>query len=145
MAIAPAAARSGRIFYGWAVVVAAFSILFLAYGAQYSFGVFFTALLGEFGWSRASVSGVFSIYALVYCTLALPAGRLTDRIGPRIVIATGAVLLGGALAAMALVTRLWQPYVLYGGVAAVGLGTVYVPCTSTVPMCGRAGSKSRIR
>jgi MFS family permease len=30
------------------------------------------------------------------------------------------------------VTRLWQPYLLYGGLAAIGMGTAYVPCNSTV-------------
>ena len=107
-------------------------MLFVAYGAQYSFGVFFSALLEEFGWSRASLAGAFSLYAAAYCVFGFPAGRLTDRWGPRVVIAFGGLFLGAALAGMALVTRLWQPYVLYGLVAALGMGTAYVPCNSTV-------------
>jgi hypothetical protein len=43
-------------FYGWVVVGAAFSVLLMSYGAQFSFGVFFSALLEEFGWSRAGLS-----------------------------------------------------------------------------------------
>jgi MFS transporter, OFA family, oxalate/formate antiporter len=120
------------IFYGWRVVAAAFLVLFTAYGAQYSFGVFFAALLDEFGWSRAGLAGVFSLYAAAYSVFAFPAGRLTDRWGPRAVITAGGVFLGVALAAMAGVTQLWQPYVLYGLVAAIGMGTAYVPCSSTV-------------
>ena len=120
------------IFYGWRIVAAAFLVLFTAYGAQYSFGVFFAALLDEFGWSRAGLAGVFSLYAFAYSIFAFPAGRLTDRWGPRAVITTGGVFLGVALAAMAAVTQLWQPYLLYGVVAAVGMGTAYVPCSSTV-------------
>jgi MFS transporter, OFA family, oxalate/formate antiporter len=120
------------VFHGWKVVGAAFLVLFVAYGAQYSFGVFFNALLAEFGWSRASLAGAFSLYAFSYCVFGFPAGRLTDRWGPRVVIAAGGLFLGGALAGMALVTRLWQPYVLYGIVAALGMGTAYVPCNSTV-------------
>jgi MFS family permease len=119
-------------FYGWRVVAAAFVILFTAYGAQYCFGVFFAALLDEFRWSRAGVAGVFSLYAFGYCVVGFPAGRLTDRWGPRAVITTGAVFLGGALAGMALVRRLWEPYVIYGVVGALGMGTAYVPCHSTV-------------
>ena len=57
------------IFYGWRIVAAAFVVLFTAYGAQYSFGVFFAALLDEFRWSRAGLSGVFSLYAFTYCVV----------------------------------------------------------------------------
>ena len=120
------------IFYGWRIVAAAFVVLFTAYGAQYCFGVFFAALLDEFRWSRAGLSGVFSLYAFGYCVAGFPAGRLTDRWGPRAVVSAGAVFLGGALAAMALVRHLWQPYLIYGVIAALGMGTAYVPCHSTV-------------
>jgi len=65
MPVASPGARPGppRLFYGWIVVAGAFLILFMAYGTQYAFGVFFAALIDEFGWSRASLSGVFSLYA----------------------------------------------------------------------------------
>jgi MFS family permease len=121
-----------RLFYGWVVVAGAFLVLFVAYGAQYSFGVFFAALLDEFGWSRASLAGAFSLYAFAYCVFGFPAGRLTDLWGPRRVIAIGGCFLGLALAGMAMVTRLWEPYLLYGLVAAMGMGTAYVPCNATV-------------
>jgi len=114
------------------VVAGAFLVLFVAYGTQYSFGIFLAALLEEFRWSRASIAGVFSIYAFMYATLGSLAGQLTDRIGPRIVISTGAVLLGGAMVGMAFVTSLWQPYVLYGLVAGFGMSAAYVPCNATV-------------
>lgn len=120
------------LFRGWAIVGGAFLVLFSAYGAQYSFGVFFSALLEEFHWSRASLAGAFSLYAALYCVVGFPAGRLTDLWGPRAVIAAGGLFLGAALAGMSLVTELWQPYVLYGGVAALGMGTAYVPCNTTV-------------
>ncbi len=77
----------------------------MAYGTQYAFGVFFAALLDEFGWSRASLSGVFSLYAFTYAAFALVSGRLTDRWGPRVVIAIGGVLLGLGLIAMSRVSR----------------------------------------
>jgi OFA family oxalate/formate antiporter-like MFS transporter len=33
---------------------------------------------------------------------------------------------------MAFVTQLWQPYVLYGIVAGIGMSAAYVPCNATV-------------
>ena len=123
---------SGRLYHGWIIVGGAFVVLFLAYGTQYAFGVFFAALLAEFPWSRASLSGAFSLYAFVYSAFGLVAGRMTDRWGPRAVIAGGGLLLGAGLAGMSLVDTLWQPYVLYGGVAALGMSTAYVPCNATV-------------
>jgi MFS transporter, OFA family, oxalate/formate antiporter len=122
----------GRLFAGWVVVGGAFLVLFLAYGTQYAFGVFFSALIEEFGWSRASLAGVFSLYTFVYSCFALVAGRLTDLWGPRRVIAAGGVLLGLGLSGMSLAHALWHPFVLYGLVAALGMSTAYVPCMATV-------------
>jgi len=119
-------------FYGWVVVGAAFSVLFMAYGAQFSFGVFFSALLEEFGWSRAALSGAFSLYAFGYSGLAVVSGWLTDRLGPRAVIATGGIFLGAGWIAMSFTQSLWHPYVFYGVVAALGMSTAFVPCGATV-------------
>jgi MFS family permease len=119
------------VHYGWVVVGAAFTVLFLAYGVQYAFGLFFTALTEEFGWSRASLSGVFSLYAASYAFFGLFAGRLTDRWGPRAVVALGGGFLGLGLGLSGGVQNLAPLYATYL-VAAVGMSTAYVPCTATV-------------
>jgi fluoride ion exporter CrcB/FEX len=51
-----------RIYPGWRIVAGAFAILFVAYGAQFSFGILFSPLLAESRWTRASISGVFGVY-----------------------------------------------------------------------------------
>ena len=119
-------------FYGWVVVGTAFCVLTMAYGAQFSFGVFFSAMLAEFGWSRAALSGAFALYAFGYSAFAAVAGSLTDRWGPRVVIATGGIFLGAGWMAMSVTSAVWHPYVFYGVIAALGMSTANVPCGATV-------------
>jgi MFS family permease len=118
------------LHYGWVVVATGFTVMFLTYGAQYSFGLFFAALTAEFGWSRAALAGVFSLYAGTYSFTGLIAGRLTDRWGPQRVVALGALLLGLGLGASGSVRSLAPLYATYF-VAGLGMSTAYVPCSST--------------
>ena len=82
-----------KIFYGWIITGIVFLNLAMAYGAQYSFGVFFPSLIEEFGWNRQSLSGAFSLYTFMYSTLGFFLGRLTDRLGPRLILIGGSVCL----------------------------------------------------
>lgn len=124
--------HSPQIFYGWIVLACVSIILLLTYGMQYSFGVFFTTMLQDLGWDRASLAGAFSLYSLVYIGLSFSSGRLTDRIGPRWVISLGGVCLGAGMILVAQIQAPWQLYLFYGGLAGVGMSVAYVPCNATV-------------
>ena len=50
-----------RLFYGYIVVAAAFIIQVVTWGIFNSFGVFFNALLDEYGWSYAVIAGAASL------------------------------------------------------------------------------------
>ena len=119
-------------FYGWVIVFCAFTVLFLTYGAQYSFGVFIPAMLEDLGWTRASLGAAFSLYTVVYTSLSVVSGRLTDSLGPRRVIGFGAVLLGLGLCMTSQVTAQWQIYFCYSIVAAIGMSSAYIPCNMTL-------------
>jgi hypothetical protein len=66
----------------------------LTCGLQYSFGVLFTTMLPDLGWSRASMASTFSLYSGVYTGLSVAGGHLTDRPGPPWIIAFGGCCLG---------------------------------------------------
>jgi MFS transporter, OFA family, oxalate/formate antiporter len=119
-------------FYGWIVTACAFLVLFLTYGVQYSFGVFLPAMLDDLGWQRASLAGAFSLYTMVYSGCSWMSGRLTDSRGPRWVIAAGGALLGCGIIATSQMSAVWQLYICYGLVAALGMSTAYIPCNTTV-------------
>jgi len=121
-----------RLFRGWWVVAAAFAVLFLSYGLQFSYGVFVSGMAADLGWTRAQTALPYSIYVFVYSALSAATGRATDRFGPRPVIATGAVLLGIGWGTSALVARAWQLDITLGIVAALGMSVAWVPCNATV-------------
>lgn len=131
--VAPAVPEGqGRLFYGWVVVACAFIVLCVAYGIQFTFGVFLPAISADTGWDRASLSVPYSLYVFVYSALGVVTGRCTDRWGPRVVLTVGGCLLGCGIALMSRVQALWQIYLFLGLIAASGMSAAYVPCNATV-------------
>jgi MFS transporter, OFA family, oxalate/formate antiporter len=120
------------LFYGWVVTWAAFGILAIAYGVQFSFGVFLPEIVEETGWSRTQLSLVISGYILAYSLLSGFSGALTDRSGPRPVIVFGSLFLGAGYVAAAAAQELWQFAVALAVVAAIGMSATFVPCSATV-------------
>ena len=106
--------------------------LAMAYGAQYSFGVFVPSIIGELHWSRQSVAGAFSLYTLVYSALGVATGKLADRYGPRIVLIAGSICLGTGIVLTGQITTPWQLYLVYGLIAALGMSAAYITAVPTV-------------
>src|SRR5439155_343047 len=68
-----ASVRRG-IYYGWVIVLVSFLTMLLVMGTRFSFGVFYSSMLAEMGWSRAATAGIFSVSMLVYAAVALGVG-----------------------------------------------------------------------
>jgi MFS family permease len=120
------------LFHGWIVVAGAFLVMFMGFGAAYSFGAFFESLRDEFGATRQQVSLVFALTAFLYFGLGAVSGRVADRIGPRRVIMAGGLLLGVGLLLAAATQALWQVYLTYSLCVGVGIGLSYVPSVGAV-------------
>ena len=121
-----------RVFYGWVITGLVFLNLAMAYGAQYSFGVFFPSLIEEFGWNRQSLSGAFSLYTFMYSILGFFLGRLTDRLGPRRILIFGSICLGLGIALVSRVSAPWHLYIVYGLLASWGMSATYVTANPIV-------------
>ena len=78
---------------GWTVTLAGLGIN-LALGILYSWSVISNAVPKDWEWSEADKSWPYSIACLVFSLMMVPAGRLQDRIGPRLVATAGGVLVG---------------------------------------------------
>jgi MFS family permease len=116
----------------WRMVAAAFVAMCAVYGVAYSFGAFFKPMAAEFGAHRSATSAVFSITVLVWCVLGPLTGHLSDRFGPRVVVATGAIGMGLGLALTSMIDRLWLGYLTYGLGVGIGVACAYVPMVAVV-------------
>ena len=104
----------------WLVASLAFVVLGFSRGIHSSFGVFNVALLDAFGWSRGATAGIFSVVLIVDAVLSPVVGYLLDRYGTKKISVAGcfALILGLILSSQ--VSELWQLYVCFGVILAVG-------------------------
>ena len=121
--------------YGWVVVAGAFFGYAIAQGLMHSYAVFLVAYLGEFGWGRAETSVAYSVSQLVIGVSSPLIGALVDRLGTRVLVTVGAVLLVVGLAANAGASALWQVILLYGIV--MTLGSNCLGLVVSVPLLSR--------
>ncbi len=121
-----------KYFYGYNIVAAGFAIQAVSIGALFAYGVFFKEFQAEFGWSRATVSGASSLAFFVMGAAGILAGRLNDRIGPRILIAFAGASLGIGYLSMSYMQASWQLYLLYGLLVGLGYSTHDVITLSTI-------------
>jgi MFS family permease len=118
--------------YGWVVVAAAFTLMFVGFSAAYSFAAFFAGLEAEFGASRGDIALVFSFAAFVWFLSGAPAGVLADRYGVRRVALAGVACLAAALWVASRAQSLGVLYATYSIGIGLGVGLTYVPSIGAV-------------
>lgn len=123
-----------RFYYGWVIVAVALISMAFWFGFRSIFSVFLVALVDEFGWGRAKISGVQSVAMVCYILAAPLVGGLVDRFGPRRVILPGIVLLAAGLALSSTVHDLLQYYLFYGVLGGVGVAFISLAAyTAIIP------------
>ena len=90
-------------------------------GVADSFMVFVLPLSEAFGWKRAQVSSVYSVFLTVTGLAAPLTGMLIDRWGPRVVYPLGVALLGSSSLFAGHLTQLWQFQSIVGLMAGLGV------------------------
>ena len=94
-----------RVFYGWYIVAAGMGIhLWVSIAWIYGMQVLFTPIIQTFGWSRAVVSGAFSLQRLEGSIAQPVEGFLVDRFGPRKMIMVGGFISGLGLISLSFMT-----------------------------------------
>ena len=99
----------------------------------YAWSVFIKPLNAEFGWSRAEIAMAFAICCLIFGLMTFPAGRISDKFGPRPVVMAGGIILGIGFVLSGFIQAKWQLYITYGLIAGFGGGIIYLPPIATAP------------
>jgi OFA family oxalate/formate antiporter-like MFS transporter len=120
---------------GWVVTLAGMG-LNLALGILYAWSVFSKQLVepiekGGFGWTKTQATLPYIIAIACFAIMMVPAGRLQDRLGPRIVASAGGVLTGVGLIVASFATPSFAlPAVVgFGVLAGTGFGLGYAAAT----------------
>jgi nitrate/nitrite transporter NarK len=120
---------------GWVVTLAGVG-LNLALGILYAWSIFSKQLTeplarGGFGWTRTQATMPYTIAIACFAFMMVPAGRLQDKLGPRLIASAGAVLTGIGLVVASFATPSSSlPALLgFGLLAGTGFGLGYAAAT----------------
>ena len=114
------------------MVAASFAVLTLTFGVTYSFPAFFDALSREFPGSRGNIALIFALSACLFFVVGAAAGPIADRIGARLSVTLGLVLISIGVIAASFGQSLWQVLAAYGLGVGFGVGFAYVPAVTPV-------------
>ncbi|MCS0503975.1 oxalate/formate MFS antiporter [Ancylobacter mangrovi] len=94
---------------------------------QYAWTLFVPEIQETFGWERASIQIAFTIFVLVQTWLAPIEGYFIDKLGPRMMVAFGALMIGTAWVINSQAMSL-PGFYLGAAVGGVGVGCIYATC-----------------
>jgi MFS family permease len=121
-----------KLHYGWMIVAAGALMTCVGMGAVFSLPVFLQPISDETGWTRAGVSSAMTLDFLTMGVAGFGWGALSDRFGPRIVVLTGAALLGLGLVLASRATSLIEFQFVYGVLVGLAAGSFFAPMIATV-------------
>jgi len=119
-----------KFYYGWIILIICLVLITISYGVRFSFGIFFQSLEQDFALNRALTSVIFSAYMILGALFAILGGWLSDRYGPRLVLLATGVFSFAGLALSSQVTSLWQIFLSFSLLVAIGTGPIYIIATS---------------
>jgi MFS family permease len=120
-----------KIFYGWVIVGAGIVATCMGLGGMASLSVFLQPMSEAMGWSRTGISMAALLNWLCMGVGSFVWGALSDRLGTRVVVLCGGVLLGLGLVTASQASTLGQFQVLFGVIVGVAAGSFYAPMTAT--------------
>lgn len=114
---------------GWLVVLAGVCIN-LTMGFLYAWSVVKGGIPDSWGWSNADKALPFSVICIAITIAMIPAGRLQDKLGPKIISTIGGILIGlGFLVCYFSGSSLAGFVIGFGVLGGIGMGASYASAT----------------
>ena len=129
----PTPRRPQGIFYGWwLVILSGFTMTIATVPLYHAMAVWSVALESQFGWSRAQLGWALTFTRIEGGLMGPLEGYLTDRLGARLMIFIGLMILGVGFLIFASVQNLWMFYAAFLVMAlGQGLGS-WLPLMTTI-------------
>jgi len=129
------------------VLAVGFLVLFIGGGTRFAVSLTLKPIVEQFGWQRSDLALAVAVFMVVSATTMFIAGKLADRMGPRLVLGGGLLVSAVGIGAMSVIAAPWHALVLYGVVYAIGNGAasmipVGVMVTRAFPV--RTGSANAV-
>jgi MFS family permease len=103
----------------------------ILFGTFHSFAIFLKPLAESLNIGRAQVSAAISISWICQGISAPLGGALSDRFGPRVVMAAGTLLIGLGYALMSTCSSVAELYVYFGVIIGIGMGPAFTIASAT--------------
>jgi nitrate/nitrite transporter NarK len=114
--------------HGWRVTFAGLGIN-LMLGILYTWSVISGGVPDEWGWSQADKSLPYIFACLVFSLVMVPAGRMQDKVGPKLTASIGGLLVGVGMIISSLTTSAIGYTIGFGILTGAGFGFGYASAT----------------
>jgi len=129
--------------HGWRVTFSGMGIN-LALGILYTWSVISSRIPEQWGWNEDDKSLPYMIACLVFCLIMVPAGRMQDKLSPRLVATIGGILVGIGFILASMTTTVWAFVIGFGVLAGAGIGFGYASATPPAVKWFRAAKTGMI-
>ena len=117
-----------QVNHGWRVVFAGLGIN-LALGILYTWSVISKGMPEEWGWTQSDKNLPYAVACLVFSLIMVPAGRMQDKLSPRLVATLGGILVGIGMIVASRTQSVMGYTIGFGVLAGAGIGFGYASAT----------------
>jgi MFS family permease len=118
--------------YRWVIVAAGGLLGCVAIGSMFSLPVLLRPIAGDTGWSVTGVSSAMTVGFLAMAFASMAWGGLSDRLGPRAVVLTGAIAVPASLALASRAPSLFAFQLMFGLLVGGSAAAIIAPMMACV-------------